>query len=60
MVHCARWPNPGEREPLGLYWYERVVAAGSGRDCTKHVLIAVVGLAATFRYALPTLMAKMI
>ena len=37
MAHNGH--DPGEREPLGVYWYERVIAAGSGRvDWARHVL----------------------
>jgi hypothetical protein len=37
MAHNGH--DPGEREPLGVYWYERVMAPGGGRlEWAKHVL----------------------
>jgi len=37
MAHNGH--DPGEREPLGVYWYERVMEPGTGRlEWAKHVL----------------------
>lgn len=37
MAHNGH--DPGEREPLGVYWYERVMAPGGGPlEWAKHVL----------------------
>jgi len=36
MAHNGH--DPGEREPLGVYWYERVMAPGGHLEWAKHVL----------------------
>jgi len=37
MAHNGH--DPGEREPLGVYWYERILEPGTGKlDWAKHVL----------------------
>ena len=36
MTHNGH--DPGEREPLGVYWYERVMAPGGRLEWAKHVL----------------------
>ncbi len=36
MAHNGR--DPGEREPLGIYWYEHSPAAGGKISWTRHVL----------------------
>jgi hypothetical protein len=36
MAHNGH--DPGEREPLGVYWYERLMAPGGHVEWAKHVL----------------------
>jgi len=36
MAHNGH--DPGEREPLGVYWYERLIGPGGRLDWVKHVL----------------------
>lgn len=36
MAHNGH--DPGEREPLGLYWYERISLPGNKVDWAKHVI----------------------
>jgi hypothetical protein len=36
MAHNGR--DPGEREPLGLYWYEHLPAAGGRLEWVRHLI----------------------
>jgi hypothetical protein len=36
MAHNGR--DPGEREPLGIYWYEMMKPAAGGVEWVKHVI----------------------
>jgi hypothetical protein len=36
MAHNGK--DPGEREPLGVYWYEQTRAASGAVDWAKHII----------------------
>ena len=36
MAHNGK--DPGEREPLGIYWYESIVKPGKPVDWARHVI----------------------